>query len=129
MRLQRRSLQGDEIAAELDLKATEATLRERLAELDAEIAELTKPPEDAGSISFGKRVGEGTSQAIDRFAEVGVAQELQPIKERVARALAKLGDGTYGTCDNCGNEIAAGRLNAAPESALCIDCARQDRRA
>ena len=112
------------MAGEQDLTAIEAKLRERLAELDAEIGELTKPPDDAGSISFGKRVGEGTSQAIDRFAEVGVAQELQPIKERIERALEKIEAGTYGTCDNCGGQIAVGRLHAAPESALCIDCAR-----
>jgi len=112
---------------ERDQTAIEVRLRERLAELDAEIGELTKPPDDAGSISFGKRVGEGTTQAIDRFAEVGVAQELQPIKERVERALEKLEDGSYGKCDNCGKEIAAGRLEAAPESALCIDCARNAR--
>ena len=87
------------MANELDLTAIETSLRERLAELDAEIAELTKPPEETSGISFGKRIGEGTSQAIDRFAEVGVAQELQPIKERVERALMKIGEGTYGTCD------------------------------
>ena len=115
------------MADELDPVAIEGELRERLAELDAEITELTKPPEDAGSISFGKRVGEGTSQAIDRFAEVGVAQELQPIKKRVERALSKLQEDSYGTCDNCGEPIAAGRLRAAPESALCIDCARSAR--
>jgi DnaK suppressor protein len=115
------------VATELDLTVIEAKLRERLAELDAEIAELTKPPEGTSGISFGKRIGEGTSQAIDRFAEVGVAQELQPIKERVERALLKIGEGTYGICDNCAKLIAPGRLNAAPESALCIDCARNAR--
>lgn len=115
------------MADTLDLKAIETRLRERLAELDAEIGALTKPPEDTGSISFGKRVGEGTSQAIDRFAEVGVAQELQPIKERIERALAKLEEGSYGTCDGCGAPIAPGRLTAAPESALCIHCARNAR--
>ncbi len=111
----------------VDLAAIEAELQRRLVELDAEIAQLTKPPEDAGSISFGKRVGEGTSQAIDRFAEVGVAHELQPIKERVERALAKIEEGTYGVCDGCGQPIAPGRLRAAPESALCIECARRGR--
>ncbi|MDQ2676563.1 MAG: TraR/DksA C4-type zinc finger protein [Actinomycetota bacterium] len=115
------------MADALDLEAIESDLRGRLAELDAEIGELTKPPEDAGSISFGKRVGEGTSQAIDRFAAVGVAQELQPIRERIERALAKLDEGSYGTCDRCGAAIAPGRLKAAPESALCIDCARAAR--
>jgi len=115
------------VTDELNLEAVEARLRERLAELNAEIAELTKPPEGGGDISFGKRIGEGTSQAIDRFAEVGVAQELEPIKNRIERALAKLEEGSYGTCDSCGKEIAAGRLAAAPESALCIDCARAAR--
>jgi DnaK suppressor protein len=112
---------------ELDLTTIEAKLRERLAELDAEIGELTKPPENASGISFGKRIGDGTSQAIDRFAEVGVAQEIQPIKERVERALSKLEDGSYGKCDSCGKQVAAGRLEAAPESSLCIDCARNAR--
>jgi DnaK suppressor protein len=115
------------MADELHPDAIEAKLRERLAEIDAEIAELTKPPEGGGDISFGKRIGEGTSQAIDRFAEVGVAHELEPIKARIQRALEKIDDGSYGTCDNCGQAIAEGRLRAAPESVLCIDCARSAR--
>lgn len=115
------------MANELDTQEIERRLRSRLEEIDAQIAELTKPPEGAGEIAFGKRVGEGTSQAIDRFTDIGIANEVQGIKERVERALAKLEDGTYGTCDSCGREIVAGRLNAAPESALCIDCARNPR--
>jgi DnaK suppressor protein len=127
LRIQPRSLQGDEIAAELDLAAIEAGLRERLAEIDAEIADLTKPPENATGISFGKRIGDGTTQAIDRFADVGVAQEIEPLKKRIERAIEKIEGRTYGTCDNCGKQIAPGRLSAAPESALCIDCARNAR--
>jgi DnaK suppressor protein len=115
------------MAGELDLVAIEARLRDRLAEADAQIAELTKPPEGTGEISFGKRVGEGTSAAIDRFTDVGIANDVQGIRERVERALEKLADGTYGTCDQCGKPIAPGRLEAAPESALCIDCARTAR--
>ncbi len=57
---------------------------------------------------------------------MGVAQELEPLKERIERALVKLDEGSYGKCDNCGKEIAPGRLNAAPESALCIDCATRN---
>ena len=110
--------------SELDLDVIEARLQAKLADADAQIAELTKPPEGGSGIAFGKRVGEGTSQAIDRFTDIGIANEVQGIKERVARALAKLEEGTYGTGDACGGDIAAGRLRAAPESALCIECAR-----
>ncbi len=109
---------------ELDLDAIEARLRSRLAEVDEQITELTKPPERGGTIAFGKRVGEGTTQAIGRFTDVGIANDLQAIQGRVERALAKIDEGTYATCDVCGKPIAPGRLNAAPESALCIECAR-----
>jgi DnaK suppressor protein len=45
----------------------------------------------------------------------------------VARALAKLAEGSYGVCDGCGAPIAPARLGAAPESVLCIECARHAR--
>jgi DnaK suppressor protein len=114
-------------ASELDLGAIEEELRSRLAETEHQIAELTKPPETNTDIGFGKRIGDGTNEAISRFTAVGVANDLHTIEMRIQRALEKLGDGTYGTCDECGGEIAAGRLRAAPESATCIECAQGGR--
>jgi RNA polymerase-binding transcription factor DksA len=42
----------------------------------------------------------------------------------VKRALARIADGTYGECVRCGGDIAPARLEARPEAALCIDCAK-----
>ena len=98
-------------------------LRSRLDEVSSEIAELTRPPERGSTIGFGKRVGDGTTEAITRFNDVGIANGLQVIQARVERALEKLDEGSYGVCDGCESPIAAGRLRAAPESALCIACA------
>jgi hypothetical protein len=42
-------------------------LAEREDRLLAELAELSKPTGEAGTISFGKRIGEGTSLAVDRL--------------------------------------------------------------
>jgi DnaK suppressor protein len=53
-----------------------------------------------------------------------VGGSLELSDERIARALAKLAEGSYGRCDRCGKPIARARLRAAPESVLCIDCAR-----
>lgn len=111
----------------LDLEGVEGGLRARLAEVRAQIGELTKPPEEGAGVQFGKRVGDGTTEAISRFTDVGVANDLHAIEERIERALAKLADGTYGICDSCGRPIAEGRLKAAPESALCVECARAER--
>jgi DnaK suppressor protein len=103
---------------------TEQLLRERLAEVQARIAELAKAPEPGASIGFGKRIGDGTNEAISRRNDIGVGNSLVVTEEKLQRALAKLEEGSYGRCDSCGAPIAPGRLEVAPESALCIDCAR-----
>jgi len=42
----------------------------------------------------------------------------------VDEALARIDDGTFGTCHDCGRPIAADRLEALPWAARCIDCQR-----
>lgn len=58
------------------------------------------------------------------------AAELRDTRSRTLRhALAKLGDGTYGACEECGNPIGFSRLQARPEARLCIACqTRAERR-
>ena len=112
---------------QLDLAEVEARLRARQADVGGRIAELTRPPEGGSGVQFGKRVGDGTTEAISRFTDVGVANDLEKISDRIERALAKIAEGTYGECDGCGKPIATGRLRAAPESALCVECARAER--
>jgi len=107
----------------LDLAAVEADLRARLEEVHARTESLKEPPERGSAIGFGKRIGDGTSEAIGRLTEVGVADSLEAIEARLTRALEKIEEGTYGVCDSCGTEIPVGRLRIAPESALCVECA------
>jgi len=38
-------------------------------------------------------------------------------------ALRRMDEGGYGFCERCGSEISRGRLDALPETTLCIDCA------
>src|SRR5690349_17669160 len=112
----------------LDLDEVEAGLRARLDELRGKEAELKKPPERGTSISFGKRIGDGTTEAISRITDVGVAGSLDAIEARIVRALEKLDEGTYGVCDECGDPIPVPRLRFAPESNLCVKHASNRRR-
>ena len=93
----------------------------KLAEIDDQMATMEKKPVDQGSISFGKRIGEGTSMAVDRLAQVAVHDKLQVTRADVVRAMEKLDDGTYGRCDVCGEPIPEGRLEALPWAVLCVD--------
>ncbi len=106
----------------LDTAKVERRLREHGAELEARLAELKRAPERGSGISFGKRVGDGTTEAVSRLNDVGVVDSLNASVERITRALAKLEEGTYGACDVCAAEIPVKRLEAQPESAMCVAC-------
>jgi DnaK suppressor protein len=102
----------------------ERFLRARLEDIEARLAELAKPLEPGSGIGFGKRIGDGTTEAISRRNDIGVGNSLVVTEEKLRRALAKVDEGSYGRCDSCGGPIAPARLEAAPESVLCIACAR-----
>jgi DnaK suppressor protein len=95
-------------------------LANRETELEEQLAELTKPAGEVGSISFGKRVGEGTSMAVDRLAAVSAQEHLLAMLDEVRRARRRVADGTYGTCEVCGDPIPEGRLEARPWATRCI---------
>lgn len=98
-------------------------LRAKRAEIAVEMEQLTRPASDSGGISFGKRVGDGTSIAVERITQVAAHDRLQVVLDEVSRAEAKVADGTYGRCDSCDMPIAAARLEARPWSTHCVDCA------
>ena len=112
----------------MDTTEARGMLSDRLASLDGELADLTAVPLDPMSaVSFGKRVGDGTTEAVDRLTKVGTAEQLSAMRTDVVRALEKLDEGTYGLCDRCGTLIPEERLEARPWSVLCVRCASRRR--
>ena len=111
-----------------DRDAVVRALEQRRTELEGELASLTAVPRDPMvAVSFGKRIGDGTTEAVDRLNRVGAANSIAATLADVERALEKLSDGTYGICDDCGEAITEERLEAIPWATLCISCARARR--
>jgi DnaK suppressor protein len=111
-----------------DRRAILRALEERRGALAEELAALTAVPRDPmAAVSFGKRIGDGTTEAVDRLNKVGAANSIAITLADVERALEKVADGTYGTCDSCGESISEERLDAIPSATLCISCARTRR--
>jgi DnaK suppressor protein len=106
----------------METVATERALREQKTEIERRLGRFTARPERGSNLSFGKRIGDGTVEAIDRLNTIGVGTQLEARLERVDRALAKLDEGTYGTCDTCGGAIDPRRLARYPESTVCTGC-------
>lgn len=106
----------------VDLQAAEQALLAKRADLERRLGRFTETPERGANLSFGKRIGDGTIEAVDRLNQIGIGGRLESRLERVDRALAKLSEGSYGTCDACGGRIDPRRLRAAPESTVCVAC-------
>jgi DnaK suppressor protein len=106
-----------------DLVAVRRVLEERRDAIRERVAALARPPELGASQGFGKRIGDGTVEAISRLTEIGVGSVLEDAVARTERALVKLDAGSYGVCDGCGEAIVPARLRAMPDSVLCVACA------
>jgi DnaK suppressor protein len=115
-------------SGDLDLDAVRAELTARRERDRERLGVLAERPERGSAVGFGKRIGDGTSEAVSRLTEIGVGESLERSVERTERALAKLDEGTYGICDVCGRPISPGRLQAMPDGVLCLDCAAAERR-
>src|SRR3954471_21852759 len=72
--------------ADIDLAAVERELRARHDELEERLAALSRPPERGSTVGFGKRIGDGTTEAVSRLTDVGVGGSLELSEARVARA-------------------------------------------
>ena len=113
---------------DLNLEAVRLELEGRRDRARERLAALAERPERGSAVGFGKRIGDGTSEAVSRLTDAGVGDSLERGMHRTERALAKLDEQTYGMCDACGSAIAPGRLKAMPDAVLCVECAASERR-
>jgi DnaK suppressor protein len=119
---------GDVAIHELDVDAIREELERRREEMRERVAALAARPELGSAQGFGKRVGDGTVEAISRLTEIGVGESLEGTLGHTERALAKIAEGSYGLCDICGGQIPPARLRAMPDRSLCVSCAAVARR-
>lgn len=86
------------------------------AERDALRAELA----DLGGLDYDANFADSSQVTAERGETETLANSLRDTLEEVERALTKLDDGTYGTCEVCNEPIAAARLEAMPAARYCI---------
>jgi DnaK suppressor protein len=102
-------------------------LEERQSYLDQ--AELLKAEADSlafehepGDTQFDEEGGEGGTANIDRELDLALSARALAAIDEIDQALAKIGAGTYGICEQCGQPIPQPRLRALPYAALCVAC-------
>jgi len=100
-----------------------SALLDQQRSLRRELEDLGADP-DADEVAFDADAGfaDRSHSTEERERVLTMARSLRSNLREVERAIAKLGDGSYGRCERCGNPIGDERLDAIPWAPLCIDC-------
>ncbi len=70
---------------------------------------------------FGKREEEAT-ESFELEKRLALEKQIKDQLVDIERALHKFDEGTYGSCDKCGQPIDPARLEALPQASLCLSC-------
>ena len=81
-----------------------------------------------GSEGAGRDPADVGSANFERDAEMSLANNAREMLDQSRLALRHIELGTYGSCDNCGQPIGKGRLQAFPRATLCVACKQREER-
>ena len=62
----------------------------------------------------------------DRNFTLRIRDRERKLIVKIREALERIEQGTYGICEECGEEISAERLKARPVTTLCIECKKRE---
>jgi RNA polymerase-binding protein DksA len=65
------------------------------------------------------------NQEAEADVSIALAENEAYLRQEIDDALARIDAGTFGICEECHRSIPEGRLQAAPYSRLCIECANR----
>ncbi len=107
---------------------SDAAVRETLVRLKAELESFSEISEDARATVMLDQQSVGRLSRMDALQGQAMAQASERQRradiQRIEAALKRLDDGDYGYCVDCGEDIAAKRLEVDPAAAFCIRCAK-----
>jgi len=95
-------------------------LNERLSTILGEAEKTVK-----GMTNDGDSFPDPTDRAnleTDRNFLLRIRDRERKLIGKIKEALARIDDGTFGICEECGDDISEERLKARPVTTLCIDC-------
>jgi RNA polymerase-binding protein DksA len=123
--------------AKLD-KETLKRIREQLVQ---ERKDLTKQQEEleedsfdgsqsdmTGEVGLDEDFADAGTATFDRERDLSIRNNIRDLIEQVGRAITRIDEGSYGSCERCGQPIDAARLKALPHASLCLDCKRREER-
>lgn len=104
-----------------ELETLKGMLDEEKQKILRHLEDLTDSSEEGLQDSSGDEV-DIASMEISQASLQKIGKRETYLLKKIDLALKKMEDGTYGECEECGEQISVARLMARPVAQLCIDC-------
>lgn len=118
-----------------ELAALRAGLIEEQARLEQQVAAIQEATFGmdqsaySGDISsYGDEMAEAGTSTFERERDLSLENNLRDILVKIAGAVARIDDGSFGACLRCGKIIEKQRVKAIPYVELCIKDAQAESR-
>ena len=97
--------------------------RSRLAELRSSLTEATEDVErnPTGDPSAGGHAADAGSEMFERSRDLSILEDIDSQLADIEHAVARMENGSYGTCEACGRPIDPARLEARPAARFCVE--------
>lgn len=105
--------------------------RVRLRAALASVNHTESLTEETGDLATGPgdHMADVATETYLRELDEGLEENAEHLLAEIEGALARIDEGTYGTCSVCGRKIDEERLAAVPYATLCIEDKRAQERA
>jgi DnaK suppressor protein len=115
-----------------ELESYRQTLQHLRARLRGDLVQMTDEalkrngPDASGNLSnLPLHMADIGTENYDQEFTLGLIENEQLTLEQINQALTRIENGSFGTCQECGEPIARTRLQAIPYTPHCIECARK----
>ncbi len=116
-------------ASSLRTEALRKILLDRRHEVLKEIEGLIghqMSDEMQGRVDAAPDVGDQALLDTQRGRDISILEMRNRVRQQIDEALARLGEGTFGLCADCGVEISEKRLKAVPFARRCVGCQEKE---
>jgi len=97
--------------------------RVRLLRLKENLIQATRDAEhqSPGDPSAGGDIADAGSELFERSRDLSIVEDLEAQLADTEHAMARLANGSYGSCEACGKPIDRARLAARPATRFCLE--------
>ena len=110
-------------------------LEEEHAQLETQLVTIVEDSfaasqsEMSGDVGLDDEAADAGTATFEREKDLSIENNVRDLLQKIERALRRMDEGSYGTCDICGKPIEKARVKALPYVDLCIkDAQAQSRR-